>query len=136
MATLLQLYTRTKAPHTECREERLCECSLDSVQKLHAIRNTVKCKCSCCMIQVDADTRCDWNWNIFALVIVHKGKFGFGAEQTPGLVVPAQAAVVTVSFTADSPVGNGHVYLCAPPVHLPVTATGHTLPAQHLQWNG
>lgn len=57
LTTILQFYTGTKAPHTECRVEGLCKCCLDSVQKLHAIRNTVKCKYSCCMIQIYANTR-------------------------------------------------------------------------------
>lgn len=137
MGTLLQSYTGTKVPHTECRVERLCKCSVDSVQKLHAIRHTVKCKCSCCIIQVDANTRWHWSWNICALIVVYKGKFRVRAVQTPGLVVPAQAAFIAFSFPADSPVGNSNVYLCSPPVHLPVTASpSHALLAQHLEWNG
>lgn len=137
LATLLQSYASTKAPHTECRVEGLCECGLDSVQKLHAIRDTVKCKCSCCMIQVDANTRWHWSWNVFALIVVHKGEFGVRAVQTPGLVVPAQAAFVAISFTADSPVSNGNVYLCSFPVHLPVTTSPtHALLAQYLKYNG
>lgn len=137
MAALLQSYSSAKAPHTECRVERLCKCSLDSVQKLHAIRDAVKCKYSCSMIQVDANTRWHWSRNIFALVVVHKGEFGVGAVQAPGLVVPAQAAFIAISFAADSPVGNGHVYLRSPPVHLPVTASpSHALPAQHLERSG
>lgn len=132
MATLLHSDTTTEAPHTECRVEGLSEYRLDSVQKLHAIRNTVKCKCSCRIIQVDADSGCNRSCKICALVVVHKGEFGVRAVQTPGLVVPAQAALIAVSFTADSPVANSHVHLCPPPVHLPVTATIQALPAQHL----
>lgn len=130
---LLKSYTSTKAPHTERRVEGLCECCLDSVQKLHAIQDTVKCKCSCSMIHVDANTWWHWSCNIFALIIVHKGEFGIRAVQTPRLVVPAQAAFIAISFTADSPVGNSHVHLCSPPVHLPVTTSpSHALSAQHL----
>lgn len=133
---LLKSYTSTKAPHTERRVEGLCECCLDSVQKLHAIQDTVKCKCSCSMIHVDANTWWDWSCNIFALIIVHKGEFGIRAVQTPRLVVPAQAAFIAISFTTDSPVGNSHVHLCSPPVHLPVTTSpSHALSAQHLdEW--
>lgn len=131
---LLQSYSSTKAPHTECRVERLCEDSLDSVQKLHAIRDIVKCKCSCCIIHVDPDTRWNWSCDVFALIIVHKWVFGFRAVQTPGLVIPAQAALIAISFTADSPVGNGHVDFCSPPVYLPVTTSPrYAVPAQYLE---
>ncbi len=137
IATLLQSDTGAKAPHAECRVEWLCKGSLDSVQKLHTIRDAVKCKYSCCMIKVDANTRRHWSLNLFALIVVHEGKVGLRAVQTPGLVVPAQAAFVTVSSSADSPVSNGHVYLCSIPVHLPVTTRPiHALPAQHLEVNG
>lgn len=134
LATLLQFYISTKAPHTECGVQGLCKCSLDSVQKPHATRDAVKCKYSCCMVQVDTNTRRRWTWNIAALIVVHNGKFGVRTVQTPGLVIPAQAAFIAVSFTTDSPVGHSYVYLCSPPVHLPVTTSPiHTVPAQHLE---
>lgn len=134
MASLLQFYIRTKAPHTECRVHGLCKSSLDSVQETHASRDTVKCKCSCCMIQVDANPTWRWSWDVFAFVVVHIGEFGVRAVQTPGHVVPTQAALVAISFTPDSLVGDAHIYLCSLPVHLPVTATPtHTVPAQHLE---
>lgn len=137
MVTPLQSDTGTKAPHTECRIDWLCECSLDSVQKLHAIRHAVKGKYACCMIHIDTNTRRHWSGNVFALVVVDKGKFGLRAVQTPGLVIPAQAAFVAVSFATDAFVSNGNVYLCSFPVHLPVrTAPRHTLPAQHLEQRG
>lgn len=88
------------------------------------------------MIQVDAYTRGDWSGNIFGFIVVHKGEFGVRTVQTPGLVVPAQAAFIAVSFTTDSSVSDSNVYLCPSPVNLPVTASpGHTLPAQHLEIN-
>lgn len=120
VAAPLQSYGCTKAPHAECRVERLCERSLDSVQKLHAIRNTVKCKYSCCVIQVNPNARWNWPRDVFALIIVHKWVFGVRAVQTPGLVIPSQAALIALSFTVDSPVGNSHVDFCSRPVHLPV----------------
>lgn len=136
-AALLQSDSSAKAPHTECGIEGLRKCGLDPVQELHAIRDAVKCEHSCCMIQVDANTRPCWSWKIFALVVVHEGEFGVRAVQTPGLVVPAQAAFVAISFAADSLVGNCNVYLCPPPVHLPVTTrTSDAFTGQHLEWKG
>lgn len=89
------------------------------------------------MIQIDTDTRWPGSWYVFALVVVHKRKFGLRAVEAPGLVVPAQAALIAVSFTTDAPVGNSHIYLRSPPVHLPVTTSpSHALPAKHLEANG
>lgn len=132
--TFLQFYGGTKAPHTECRVERLSKYSLGFVQKPHAIGDTVKGKCSRCIIQADADTGGNRGWKICALVVVYKGEFGVGAVQTPGLVVPAQTALIAVAFTADPPVGNSNVYFRSLPVHLPVAASpSYTVPAQHLR---
>lgn len=135
-ANPLQPYSGAKSPNTECRVEWFSKCSLDSLQKLHAIRDTVKCQYSCSMIQVDANTGWHRPSDFFAFVIVHKGVFGVSAVQTPGLVIPAQAAFVSISFATDSPVGDGHVYFCSPPVHFPVTTRpSNTLPAQDLKEN-
>lgn len=134
---ILQSYSRTKAPHTECRVEWLFKSGLNLVQKTHAIRDTVKCQCSCCMVQVHANTRRHWSCDVCAFVVVHKREFGVRAVQTPGLVIPAQAAFIGIPFTTDSSVGNGHIYLCSLPVHLPVaTSPNHTIPAQHLEEKG
>lgn len=139
LKNILQSYTRTKAPHTECRVEWLFKCGLDLVQKTHAIRDTVKCQCSCCMVQVHANTRRHRSCDVCAFVVVHKREFGVRAVQTPGLVIPAEAAFIGIPFTTDSSVGNSHIYLCSLPVHLPVaTSPNHTIPAQHLEekeWN-
>lgn len=133
-APVLQLYGSPKAPHAESRVERFCEHSLDLVQKVHAIRDAVKCKCSSCMVQVNTNTRWHRQRDVFTLIVVHEWEFGVGAVQAPGLVVPAQAAIIAISFTTDSSVGNSHVNLRALPVYFPVTAPStQTLPAQHLK---
>lgn len=132
----LQFYICTKAPHTECRVQRFCERSLDSVEKLHAIRDAVKCKCPCCVIQVDPDTRWHGTCNICAFIIMNNRVLGIWAVKAPGLVIPSQAAFVPVSLTANSLVRDGNVYLRAIPLHLPVTRTpSNALSAQHLEEN-
>lgn len=104
------------------------------MQKPHAVIDAVKRKNSTCVVQIDADPGRRRSREFSALVVVHEGVLGVRAVQTPGLVVPAQAAVVRISFAADSPVGDGHVDLCPPPVHLPVPASPRqALPAQHLE---
>lgn len=88
------------------------------------------------MIQVDPDTRWHWACDICAFIVVHKRVFGIRAVKAPRLVVPSQTAFVPVSFTANSPVSDGNVYLCAIPVHLPVTRTpSNALPGHHLKQN-
>lgn len=132
---LLQPYGASKAPHTESRVDWLCECCVDFMQKAKATTDVIKCQCSLCMIHIDTDSGSQLGWNVLALIVVHKEKF-VSAIQTPGLVVPAHAALVALSFAADSPVGYGYVDLCSTPIHLPVTASPtHTLPAQDLSGN-
>lgn len=131
---MLQHYSGAKAPHTKSRVDGFSKGGEDSVQKSHAIIDAVECKDSTCVVQVDTDTGHRWTGELRAPVVVHERVLGVGAVQTPGLVVPAQAAVVPVPFAADSPVGDGHVDLRPPPVHLPVAASPrHTLSAQHLE---
>lgn len=135
--TPLQSYSRTKAPHTECRVEWLCKCGLNFVQETHVVRDAVKGQYSCCVVQVNANTRRRWTCEVFAFIVVHKGEFGVRAVQAPRLVVPAQAALVGISFAKDSSVGNSHIYLRSPPVHLPVvTSPSHAVPAQNLEGKG
>lgn len=83
MALPLQPYGRAKTPHTKCRVQGLRECSLNFVQKAHAIRDTVKRKYSLAMVQVDADAGGHGGREVFASVVVHKGELRLRAVQTP-----------------------------------------------------
>lgn len=105
------------------------------MQKGHAARlNTVKREGSCLVIQVYPNTGRPRHRYVSTLVIVHKWVFRPRAVQAPGLVVPAQAALVAGAFAAYPPVGNSDVSFCASPVHLPVaTIPSQDLPAQHLE---
>lgn len=104
------------------------------MQKSHAIIDAVKHKNSTYMVQIDTDPGRRRSREFGALTVVHEGVLGVRAVQTPGFVVPAQATVIPIPFAADSPVSDGHVYLCPPPVHLPVPATpSQALLAQHLE---
>lgn len=133
-ALVLQHYSGAKAPHTKSRVDRFSKGGVDSVQKSHAITDIVECKNSTRVVQVDADPVRRWGRKLCAPVVVHERVLVVGAVQTPGLVIPAQAAVVPAPFAADSLVGDGHVDLRPPPVQLPVAASPrHTLSTQHLE---
>lgn len=65
------------------------------------------------------------------LVVVPHGQTSIGAVDTPRDMVPSKHTVFTVAPAADSPVGHRHSH-SAPPLHLPVAATGQTSRAQQL----
>lgn len=66
------------------------------------------------------------------VIVPHRVTDGVGADQTPGLIVPSEQTLVSVSSSADSSVS--HRYMKPPaPLHLPVTAASQTISTQQLR---
>ncbi len=97
----------------------------------HCVRDAVEGQSSCTVIHIHSYSRGAGDYRECSpFVIVPEWASGFRAEQTPWLIITSKSTLI--SLPADALIWHWYTHPTTP-LHLPVTASTHSLSTQHLR---